>query len=134
MQASPELHCVRVHYSASCSWHYKSDLTFCNDEHDPPTVKSVLPLKPCRHPKTETPEQYEQRLEEWKEHLLYDPEIKPKGNLITQAYYTKKILPGLITEIQRLRLTLPEYGGDIILQEDNDPQPRPALRAPGSRQ
>ena len=40
---------------------------------------------------------------------------------MTQAYYTKKILPGLITEIQRLRLRLPECRGDKILQEANDP-------------
>ena len=40
---------------------------------------------------------------------------------MTQIYYTKKILPDLIAEIQRFRLTLPEYRGDIILQEDNDP-------------
>ena len=121
MQVRPELQGVRVHFSASCSWHYKSDLTFYNDEHDPLIVKPVLPPKPRRRPTTETPEQYKQRLEEWKEHLPHNPEIKPKGNSMTQAYYVEQILPGLIDEIQRLRLILPEYGGDVILQEDNDP-------------
>ena len=37
---------------------------------------------------------------------------------MTQAYYTEKILPGLIAEVQRLRVTLGEYRGDIMLQED----------------
>ena len=40
---------------------------------------------------------------------------------MTQAYYTEKILPGLIAEVQRLRVILGEHGGDIMLQEDNDP-------------
>ena len=121
MQIRPELHGIRLHYSASCSWHYKSELTFYNDEYDPPTVKPVLPPRPRRRPTTETPEQYEQRLEDWKEHLPHNPEIKPKGNLMTQAYYVEKILSGLIEQIQELRCTLPEHGGDTILQEDNDP-------------
>ena len=110
-----------VHFSVSCSWYHKSDLTFYNDENDPQTIKPVLAPKPRRRPKTETPEQYEQRLEEWKELLPYSLDIKPKGNSITQIYYTEKILPGLFTEIQRLRLILPEYRGDMILQEDSDP-------------
>ena len=38
-----------------------------------------------------------------------------------QAYYTEKIFPGLIAEVQRLGVILGEYGGDIMLQEDNDP-------------
>ena len=96
-------------------------MTFYNDEHDPPIVKPVISRKQRRRPTTETPEQYKQRLEEWKEHLRYNPEIKPKGNSITQAYYVEKILPGLIDEIQRLRLTLPENRGYIILKEQNDP-------------
>ena len=58
IQVRPELQGVRVHFSASCLWHHKSDLTFYNDEHDPPIVKPVLPPKPRRRPKTETPEQY----------------------------------------------------------------------------
>ena len=121
IQIRPELSGVVVHFSASCSWYYKSDLTFYNHENDPPTIKPVLPPKPRRQPKTETPEQYKQRLEEWKELLPHSLDIKPKGNSMTQIYYTEKILPGLIAEIQRLRLILPEYGGDMILQEDNDP-------------
>ena len=40
---------------------------------------------------------------------------------MTQAYYTNRILPGLNSDVQRLRVRLPEYRGDIILQEDNDP-------------
>ena len=64
MQVRPELSGVQVHYSASVSWHHKSDLTFYNDENDPPKIKSVLPPKPRKRPKTETPEQYEQRLQE----------------------------------------------------------------------
>ena len=121
MQIRPELSGVRVHFSASCSWHYKSDLTFYNNKQDPPAVKPVLPPKPRRRPKTETPEQYEQRLEEWKECLPHNLEVEPKGNSMTQAYYANRILPGLISDVQRLRVILPEYGGDMILQEDNDP-------------
>ena len=56
IQVRPELQGVRVHFSATCSWHYKSDLTFYHDEHDPPIVKPVLPPKPRWRPKTKTPE------------------------------------------------------------------------------
>lgn len=84
----------------------------------------MLPPKPRKRPKTETREHYEQRLQEWQEHLLHDREIQPKGNSITQAYCTQKILPGLIAEVQRLRVTLGDYRGDMMLQEDNDPSHR----------
>ena len=56
MQVRPELSGVQVYYSASVSWHYKSDLTFYNDENDPLKIKPVLPPKPRKRPKTKTPE------------------------------------------------------------------------------
>jgi DDE superfamily endonuclease len=44
--------------------------------------------------------------------------MKPKGNLMTQKYYIKRLLPIYIKAIQEARIA---YDQDIILQEDNDP-------------
>jgi transposase len=44
--------------------------------------------------------------------------MKPKGNSMTQKYYTERLLPVYIKAIQEARIA---YGQDIILQEDNDP-------------
>lgn len=113
----PDTTGVIFHFAASISWYYKGPLIFYNDEHEPPPVEVKKPSKPRRRPKTETAEQYQQRLKEWEASLPHDPEIKPKGNAMTQAYYTEKLLPGYIRTVHEHRIN---YGRGI-LQEDNDP-------------
>jgi hypothetical protein len=44
--------------------------------------------------------------------------MKPKGNSMTQKYYTERSLPMYITAVQKARIVC---GRDAILQEDNDP-------------
>jgi hypothetical protein len=63
------------------------------------------PPKPRCRPRTETQEEWEARLLEWEASLPHQVEVKPKGNSITQKYYTKHILPVYISAIQEARLT-----------------------------
>lgn len=44
-------------------------------------------------------------------------EVRPKGNSITQAYYTERLLPVCFKEIKAQKA----LGRRAILQEDNDP-------------
>lgn len=63
-------------------------------------------------------EQFEQRLVDWEANLPHEVEMKPKGNSMTQKYYTERLLPIYIKVIQEARII---HNRDTILQEDNDP-------------
>jgi hypothetical protein len=43
--------------------------------------------------------------------------MKPKGNSMTQKYYTERLLPVYIRAIQEARISCEQHA---ILQEDND--------------
>lgn len=116
MQEMKETVGVRYHIAASVSWHHKSPLQFYNDENDPPEIKIPKPKKP-RKSKYETDEQYNQRVKEWEASLPHDVEVKPKGNAMTQIYYTARLLPIYLQSYNEARM----IGCKAILQEDNDP-------------
>lgn len=65
--------------------------------------------------------QYEQRLAQWRAEVPYGVDVKPKGNSITQKYYTKRLLPSLIATLHKHYNDPehPEYK-NYMLQEDND--------------
>ncbi|KAF6238785.1 hypothetical protein HO173_003292 [Letharia columbiana] len=115
LQELPNLEPCSVHVSGSISWHHK-EITIYHDENDPPDVKIPKPRKPIRRPKRETTPEYEQRVEDWKESLPHDPEIKESGNSMTQNYYVDKLLPGHIEKVHHLRTQF----GRGILMEDGD--------------
>lgn len=50
--------------------------------------------------------------------MPHEVETKPKGNSMTQKYYTERLLPVYVKAIQEARIA---HNRDIILQEDNDP-------------
>lgn len=107
---------VKLHLAASVSWHHKSPLQFYNDENDhlePPK----RPRKP-RKSKYETEEQHHNRVIEWEAHLPHAVDVQPKGNLMTQQYYTDRLLPVYIHEVHMQRIY---HNREAILQEDNDP-------------
>jgi transposase len=58
--------------------------------------------------------EYQQRVVKW-EASLPGP---PKGNSMTQVYYTSRLLPMYAEEINRHRI---QEGLDCIFQQDNDP-------------
>lgn len=116
MQSLPDMKGVKLHIAASISWHHKGSSQFYNDEHDKPDIEVKKPSKP-RRSKYQTEEIYRQRIAEWKASLPHDVEIKSKGNSMTQVYYTERLLPMYVDELQQCRM----HDRYCLLQEDNDP-------------
>ena len=117
IQELPEKKGVKLHIAAWINWDQKAEkLEFYNDENDhiqPPK----RPSKP-RKSRYETDDQFRQRLIDWEANLPHEVEIKPKGNSMTQKYYTERLLPVYIKAVQEARIFRDQ---DAILQEDNDP-------------
>jgi transposase len=67
--------------------------------------------------KYETEEEYKKRVLKWEASLPHDvKDPKPQGNLMTQKYYTERLLSYYIEKLQKES----EHGCTAILQEDND--------------
>jgi hypothetical protein len=116
MQVMSDMKGVKLHFAVSISWHHKSSLQFYNDEHDPPPVVIKKSLK-SRRSRYQTEETYQQRIIEWEATLPHNPEIKPKGNSMTQAYYTERLLSVYAQIINEGRVF---HDRMSILQKDND--------------
>jgi hypothetical protein len=85
---------VRIHVAAWINWHSKAEkLEFYHDEEDR-VERPKRPKKP-RKSKYESNEEFEGRIKEWDALLPHEVEIKPKGNSMTQKYYTERILPAV---------------------------------------
>ena len=117
---------VKLHVAGWVSWHTKCDkLEFYNDEQES-IIKPRWPCKP-RTRKYESAEEWEARIRTWEEEIAalpYDVEVKPKGNAMTQKYYTERLLPVYIKAVEDHRkLTARNEGFPTpwVLQEDNDP-------------
>ena len=108
----------KVHCAAFVNWHKIGPLQFYNDEKAEPIMEVRQDPKPRRHPKHGNEEEYQQRLREWEANLPKKPDVKVPGNLMTQAYYTDKLLPGYVNAIRDAQIKGREHA---ILQEDNDP-------------
>jgi hypothetical protein len=76
----------------------------------------------------QTDDEYHYCILEWEASLPREKKIKPRGNAMTQKYYTERLLPIYIDAIQTLRV----YGsqmdsinagepGEWLFQEDGDP-------------
>jgi len=106
--------------AAWVNWHGKSDkIEFYNDEEEH-TEQPERPPKP-RKSKYQTEEEYKARVEEWEASLPHAVVVKPKGNSMTQKYYTERLLPVYAQAIHKYRLW---KAGPWIFQEDNDPSYR----------
>ncbi len=117
IQQRPEKKGVRLHIAAWINWHAKADkIEFYNDERE--VVRRPPRAPKPRKSKYEAEDQFQYRLLEWEAALPHPQEIKPKGNAMTQKYYTERLLPVYITTIQKARI---ERGQNWVLQEDNDP-------------
>ena len=104
-----------LHASISVSWNHIGKLVFYRDEGD----ETQLPVrkKPRRRPKTETNEQYKERLRQWEAEQPHSAEIHQSGNSMTQKYYAEHLLPNHIAHIKADEAR----GQAAYLQEDNDP-------------
>lgn len=112
---------VVFHIAGWCNWWALApELMFYHDEEEK-TEQPKRPRKP-RRSKKDTDEEWEKKLALWQESLPHPVEVKPKGNSMTGAYYTQRILPGLITAVQNLRTRFQIKGIEehFILLEDND--------------
>ncbi|SMR57914.1 unnamed protein product [Zymoseptoria tritici ST99CH_3D1] len=108
---------IIAHIAASVSWFYKSRLIFYNDDYW--TYKDILKRyrkeRPRRRPKSESEEQYNERLRAWNNDA--PPGLEKKGNSMTQGYYAKKVLPQHIEWLNHFKSqSMPAY-----LLEDGDP-------------
>jgi transposase len=118
-----------VHFAAWINYYEKpGELTFYNDEYD--DVEPVKPPpKPRRRPKSETDDEYNDRLRVWEAELARNPIVERPGNSMRASYYTEKILPVYRDALRFLRLESdairhhihPEYRYSWYLVEDNDP-------------
>lgn len=110
-----------MHIAGWVNWWAKCEkLEFYNDE-ESYTEQSKKPSKPCRRPITETEEEYAMRVAEWEASIGHEKEVKPKGNAMTQKYYTDRLLPIYVKAIQQART---QPNGELkpwIFQEDGDP-------------
>ncbi|KIM98641.1 hypothetical protein OIDMADRAFT_20135 [Oidiodendron maius Zn] len=61
---------------------------------------------------------YDIRILEWQASLPHTKEVKPKGNAMSQKYYTERLLPVYIEAVNSARL---QHAKNWYLQEDNDP-------------
>ena len=119
---------VVLHMSAFVSYWHKGKLTFYNDPNDIPELDVNVNIqkpaakkkRPSKQRKSETLEQFKQseRYLEYAAAEPHDVDIQPKGNSMTQLYYTKKILPKHLQDLQEAEH---KTGRKHILQEDNDP-------------
>jgi hypothetical protein len=116
MQIMLDLKSVKLHFVVSIFWHYKSPLQFYNDEHDLSLVIIKKSFK-SRRSRYLTEETHQQRIIEWKTSLSHDLKIKFKKNLMTQAFYTERLLPVYANLINEMLIQDDKY---CILQEDND--------------
>jgi hypothetical protein len=89
-----------------------------------------MPRKPQKS-KREAEDLYIYRLKEWEALRPHDVNAKPKGNAMTQKYYTDRLLPVYISAIEEMRHGVPEVK-EWLLQEDGDPSH--GMRKPGLTQ
>lgn len=117
----PEKKGVKLHIAGWVNYFGKSEkLEFYHDEEEE-TIKPKRPPKP-RTRMYESKEEYDQRIIEWEKEIAtlpHDKEVKPKGNSMTQKYYTERLLPIYINTVNSLRLW--DEQAPWKLQEDGDP-------------
>ena len=94
---------VELHVAAWVTWDSKAEkLEFYNDENEH-VQRPPRPKKP-RRSKWESDEEFAGRIQEWEALLPHEQEVKPKGNAMTQKYYTDRLLPVYIDAVQKARL------------------------------
>ncbi|KAF2189034.1 hypothetical protein K469DRAFT_702738 [Zopfia rhizophila CBS 207.26] len=109
-----------IHMYSYANYYEKGPLNFYseNDKDNDLLPTPKAPSKPRRR-KNESDESLQQRVLNWEANKPPEVELEIKGAHITQAYYTKHLLPTYIKAIQEARKR--DSSLDWYLQEDNDP-------------
>ncbi|KAF1991727.1 hypothetical protein K402DRAFT_389109 [Aulographum hederae CBS 113979] len=105
---------VTLHVAAGVSYDHKGPLIFYKDPKEP--SEKVRKPPPPRKTMYETPEAFADRVKVYKDSQPREEPI-PKGNCMTQVFYTENILPLHIREIEMLEA---RYKHRFRLQEDGD--------------
>ncbi|TAQ83164.1 hypothetical protein B7494_g8513 [Chlorociboria aeruginascens] len=92
------------------------ELFFYHDEE--PHVETPKPPPKPRKSKYKSDSDFQNRLIAWEAAKPKDQEVNPKGNSMTQKYYTENLLPWYDQAIKELSQ---RTGTNILLQEDGDP-------------
>jgi hypothetical protein len=92
---------VTVHVAAGISYNYKGPLIFYKDPKEP----GRQPYKPRQPRKSlvQTNAEYQQQVQAWKADQALSVEVTPKGNAMSQAFYTEHVLPHHIKHIQKIQ-------------------------------
>jgi hypothetical protein len=104
---------VTVHCAGLITYNHKGKLLFYKDPKEP-TEK--LPRK-LRRTMYQTDTEYQQVIQAW-ERSRVPVDIIPKGNVMSQEFYAREILPQYIQEVKALE---ERYHHRFWLQEDGDP-------------
>ena len=137
--ARPPKEGVVLHCAGWVNWHAKCEnLEFYNDEQVEEMMQEAQaaadeaiqqerpekPMKP-RRSKYESEEEYQDRRAKWDEAMgIWEstsppqPNVQPKGNSMTQKYYSTRLLPVYLDAIQHAQQV---HGHTFVLQEDGDP-------------
>ena len=98
---------VKLYIAAWVNWHAKAEkLEFYNDEEEF-TQRPKRPPK-LRTRKYESEEEFQARIREWEALLPHEQVVKPKGNGMTQKYYTERLLPVYVKAMSNARLRDPK--------------------------
>jgi hypothetical protein len=107
---------LTIHVAAGVSYNYKGPLIFYKDPAEP-GPKPYKPRQP-RKSSVQTAEEYQQQVQAWKASQPPKADVTPKGNAMSQIFYTEHILPHHIKHIQRVEAL---QGHKFLFQEDGDP-------------
>lgn len=93
-----------LHVAAFVSWDLKGPLLFYNDDQwtNETILNAYKQAKPRRRPKTESEDQFDQRVKEWEN--LQPLGFEKQGNTMTGLYYAQKILPHYVALIDHSHL------------------------------
>lgn len=110
---------VVLHIAGWVNWYAKCDkLEFYNDE----GIISYTPdmRKKPRRSKYEDDATYQQRVKVWDAEKPHRRVSTPKGNAMTELYYTERLLPVYCKAVNQLRSQYSKSGAPWQLMEDND--------------
>ena len=120
IQQRPKKSSICFHIAAQINQYTKAEkLEFYNNKNNS-IQKPKRPSKP-RRLRYKLDKEFNTRILGQQALLPYKQEVKPKGNTITQKYYTKRLLPIYVNAIQKACL---QDLQNWLLQEDNNPSYR----------
>ena len=119
VEINPQSSKWALHLYAWVNWYRKGPLCFyADDEDDNNLIPTPKPPNKPRRRKDETDESLSHRVRMWEANRPPEVTLEIQGSHLTQAYYTKHLLPTYIEGVHEARRDLSNQAW--ILQEDND--------------